>query len=139
MTAISTPKLAASTDALLRFALRADATASGLMGIAGIPLARWLARVSGTPIAFEYTVSALFIAFAVGVFALAARPSVKSVKRTGIVVASGNAVYTVATVGLVLSGVFPLTTVGVVLTLASGVYTLVMAELQYQGWRRAKA
>ena len=27
----------------------------------------------------------------------------------------------------------------VVLTLASGVYTLVFAELQYQGWRRAKA
>jgi len=26
-----------------------------------------------------------------------------------------------------------------VLTLATGVYTLVMAELQYQGWRRAKA
>lgn len=139
MTAISTPKLAAATDSLLRFALRADATASGLMGIAGISVARWLARVSGTPIAFEYTLSVLFIAFAVGVFALAARPSVKSVKRTGIVVACGNAVYTVATVGLVLSGVFPLTTVGVVLTLASGVYTLIMAELQYQGWRRAKA
>jgi hypothetical protein len=26
----------------------------------------------------------------------------------------------------------------VVLTLASGVYTAVFAELQYQGWRRAK-
>ena len=58
MTAINTPELADSTDSLLRFALRADATASGLMGIAGIPLAGWLADVSGTPIAFEYTVSA---------------------------------------------------------------------------------
>ena len=94
MTAISTPKLADSTDSFLRFALRADATASGLMGIAGIPLAGWLADASGTPIAFEYTVSALFIAFAVGVFALAARPSVK---RPGIVIAAGNALYTVAT------------------------------------------
>ena len=68
--------------------MRADATASGLMGIAGIPLAGWLADDIGHPIAFEYTVSAFFIAFAVGVFALAARPSVK---RAGIVIAAGNA------------------------------------------------
>jgi hypothetical protein len=139
MTAISTPKLAESTDSLLRFALRADATASGLMGIAAIPLAGWLARVAGTPIAFDYIVGALFIVFAAGVFVLAARPSVKSVKRTGIVIASGNALYTVASIVFVLADVVPLTTAGVVLTLATGVYTLVMAELQYQGWRRAKA
>ena len=136
MTAISTPRLKESSDSLLRFALRADATASGLMGIAGIPLAGWLAEVSGTPIAFEYTLSAFFIAFAVGVFALAARPSVK---QTGIVIAAGNVLYAVAAVVFVLADVFPLTTVGVVLTLATGVYTLVMAELQYQGVRRIKA
>lgn len=136
MTAITTPKLANSTDSFLRFVLRADATASGLMGIAGIPLAGWLAEVSGTSIAFEYAVSAFFIAFAIGVFALAARPSVKT---PGIVIAAGNLLYTVATVVFVLADVFPLTTTGVVLTLATGVYTLVMAELQYQGWRRAKA
>ena len=136
MTAITTPRLAQSSDSFLRMALRADATCSGLMGIAGIPLAGWLAKVSGTPIAFEYSVSAAFIAFAVGVFMLAARPSVK---RPGIVIAVGNLVYTVATVVLVLADVFPLTATGIVLTLASGIYTLVMAELQYQGWRRAKA
>jgi hypothetical protein len=136
MTAISTPKLAQSSDSFLRFALRTDATCSGLMGIAGIPLAGWLADVSGTPIAFEYTVSALFIGFAVGVFALAARPSVK---RPGIVIAAGNLVYTVATVVFVLADVFPLTATGIMLTLGSGVYTLVMAELQYQGWRRTRA
>ena len=136
MTAITTPRLKGSSDSLLRFALRADATASGLMGIAGIPLAGWLAEVSGTPIAFEYAVSAFFIAFAGGVFALAARPSVK---QTGIVVAAGNVLYAVAAVVFVLADVFPLTTVGVVLTLATGVYTLVMAELQYQGVRRIKA
>ena len=136
MTAITTPRLKGSSDSLLRFALRADATASGLMGIAGIPLAGWLAEVSGTPVAFEYAVSAFFIAFAVGVFALAARPSVK---QTGIVIAAGNVLYAVAAVVFVLADVFPLTTVGVVLTLATGVYTLVMAELQYQGVRRIKA
>ncbi len=136
MTAITTPRLKGSTDSFLRLALRADATCSGLMGIAGIPLAGWIAEISGTPIAFEYTVSAFFIAFAVGVFVLAARPSVR---QAGIVVAVGNVVYAVAAVVLVLAGVFPLTTTGVVLTLATGVYTLVMAELQYQGVRRIKA
>jgi hypothetical protein len=136
MTAITTPKLRQSNDSFLRFALRADATCSGLMGIAGIPLAGWVAEISGTPVAFEYTVGAFFIAFAVGVFALAARPSVK---RAGIVIAAGNLVYTVASVVFVLTDVFPLTGTGVFLTLAVGVYTLIMAELQYQGVRRIKA
>jgi len=135
MTAISTPKLAQSSDSFLRMALRADATCSGLMGIVGIPLAGWLSKTSGTPLAFEYSVSAFFIVFAAAVFWLAARPSVR---RSGLVIAIGNVVYTVATIALVLADVFPLTTIGVVLTLSTGVYTLVMAELQYQGVRRIK-
>ena len=136
MSAISTPRLRESNDSFLRFALRADAAASGLMGLAGIPLAGWLARTSGTPVAFEYTVSAVFIAFAVGVFAFAAGPSVRT---TGIVIAVGNVAYAVATVVFVLADVFPLTTAGVLLTLATGAYTLIMAELQYQGIRRITA
>ena len=136
MSAITTPRLSESTDSFLRFALRADAICSGLMGIAGIPLAGWLAKTSGTPVWFEYSLSAFFIVFAAAVFWLAARPSVRG---AGIVVAIGNVVYTVASIAFVLADVFPLTTIGVVLTLATGVYTLVMAELQYQGVRRIKA
>lgn len=135
MTATTTPKLPVANDSFLRFALRADATCSGLMGIAAIPLAGWLAEISGTSTAFEYGMGAFFIAFAIGVFVVAARPSVK---QAGIVIAAGNVFYTVATVVFVLVGVFPLTTFGVVATLATGVYTLVMAELQYQGVRRIK-
>jgi hypothetical protein len=136
MSAITTPRLSESTDSFLRFAMRADAVCSGLMGIAGIPLAGWLAETCGTPISFEYSVSAFFIVFAAAVFWLAARPSVR---QAGMVIAIGNVGYTVATIALVLADVFPLTTIGVVLTLATGVYTLVMAELQYQGVRRIKA
>lgn len=135
MTATTTPKLGAATDSFLRFALRADATCSAIMGIAGIPLAGWLAEISGTSKAFEYSMGAFFIAFAIGVFVLAARPSVK---QAGIVIAAGNVLYTVASIVFVLAGVLPLTTTGVVLTLATGVYTLIMAELQYQGVRRIK-
>ena len=48
MTAISTPKRADSTDAFLRFALRADAATSGLMPVSPVfPLAGWLADAVG--------------------------------------------------------------------------------------------
>jgi hypothetical protein len=136
MTAITTSHLKESNDSLLRLAIRADAIVSGLAGIVGIPLAGWLAEASGTPKAFEYSMSAFFVAYGVVVLALAARPSVR---RTGMVLAAGNLLFTVASVVLVLADVFPLTTTGVVLTLATGVYTLVFAELQYQGVRRVKA
>ncbi len=136
MTAISTPRLKESSDSLLRFAMRADATLSGLAGIAAVPLAGWLADTSGTTKAFEYSMGAFFIVYGLGVLWLAARPSVR---RAGIVLATGNLLFTVASVGLVLADVFPLTTTGVVLTLGTGAYTAVFAELQYQGWRRAKA
>jgi hypothetical protein len=135
MSAITTSRLSESTDSLLRFAMRADAVLTGLAGIAGIPLAGWLAELSGTSTAFEYSMAAFFIAYGLVVFGLAALPSVR---RAGMAVVIANLLYTVAAVVFVLADVFPLTTTGVVLTLATGVYTAVFAELQYQGWRRAK-
>jgi hypothetical protein len=122
-------------DGFLRLAMRADAVITGLAGVAGIPLAGWLAETSGTTTAFEYGMAAFFIAYGVVVFGLAALPSVRS---AGMAVIVANLLYTVASVIFVLADVFPLTTTGVVLTLAAGAYTLVFAELQYQGWRRAK-
>jgi hypothetical protein len=136
MTAISTPRLKESSDSLLRFAMRADAILSGLAGIAAIPLAGWLAETSGTTKAFEYSMGAFFVVYGLAVLWLAARPSVR---RAGMVLAIGNLLFTVASVVLVLADALPLTTTGVVLTLGTGVYTAVFAELQYQGWRRAKA
>jgi CHASE2 domain-containing sensor protein len=118
MTAITTPRFKESTDSLLRFAMRADAILSGITGIASIPLAGWLAEISGTTKAF------------------AAKPSVR---RAGLMVAIGNVLFTVACVVFVLADVFPLTTTGVALILGTGVYTAAIGELQYQGWRRAKA
>jgi hypothetical protein len=135
MTAIST-RLNESTDSLLRFAMRADAVLTGLAGVAALPLAGWLSELSGTTRAFEYSMSAFFIVYGIAVLGLAALPSVRV---AGIAVIIANLLYTVAAVVLVLSDWMPLTTTGVVLTLATGVYTLVFAELQYQGWRRVKA
>ncbi|OBH84864.1 MULTISPECIES: hypothetical protein [unclassified Mycobacterium] len=123
-------------DGLLRLAMRADAAISGLVGLAGIPLAGRLAELSGTTKGFEYAMGAFLIGYGVVVFALAARPSVL---RAGMAVIIANVAYTVAAVVLVLTDVFPLTSAGVALNLAAGAYTLVFAELQYQGWRRARA
>jgi hypothetical protein len=122
-------------DGLLRLAMRADAAISGLVGLAGIPLAGWLAELSGTTKTFEYGMAAFLIAYGVVVFGLARLPSVH---RTGMGVIIANLLYTVAAVVLVLADVFPLTSAGVVLNLAAGVYTLLFAELQYQGWRRCQ-
>jgi hypothetical protein len=135
MTAITTPRLKESTDSLLRFAMRADAILSGLAGIAGVALAHRVAELSGTTAAFEYAMGAFFIAYGVLGLALASLPSVR---RAGFWMAVGNLLYTVGSVVFVLADVFPLTTTGVVATLAVAVYTLVFAELQYQGVRRIK-
>jgi hypothetical protein len=123
-------------DGVLRLAMRADAVITGFAGVAGIPLAGWLAETSRTSTAFEYGMSAFFIAYGVVVFGLAALPSVR---RAGMGVIIANLLYTVAAAGFVVADVFPLTTTGVVLTLGSGVYTAIFAELQYQGWRRMRA
>ncbi|OBI41206.1 hypothetical protein [Mycobacterium sp. E796] len=123
-------------DGVLRFAMRADAVISGLVGLAGIPLAGRLADLSGTTKAFEYGMAAFLIAYGVAVMGLAALPSVR---RAGMGVIVANLLYTAAAIVLVLADVFPLTSAGVVLNLAAGAYTLIFAELQYQGWRRARA
>jgi hypothetical protein len=135
MSAITVPATT-TRDSFLRFALRLDAVISGLMGVVGVALAPWIAELSGTTPAFEYTLSALFIVYGVAVVALSRRPSVR---QTGVACAIGNLVYTAAAVIMVLADVFPLTTTGIVATLGSGVFTLVMADLQYLGLRRIRA
>ena len=124
------------TDSLLRLGMRADAVLTGLMGVVAVPLAGWIAEVSGTTVGFERAMAAFFIAYGVVVFALS---RLRSVLTPGLIVIIGNVAFTIGAVALVLADVFPLTTLGVVLTLGSGVYTLAFAELQYVGWRRARA
>ena len=133
MTATNSPRLNEARDSLLRFAMRADAVLSGLAGIAVLIFAHQLAALCGTGPVVEYTLGGSFVVFSVVVMALAARPSIR---MSGLVLAIGNLLFSVATVVVVLAGVWPLTTAGVVLVLGTGVYTLVMAELQYQGVRR---
>ena len=135
MTAAITTRIEESTDALLRFAMRADAVLSGLAGVAGLPLAGWLAELSGTTTTIEYAMAAFFIGYGVVVFGLATLPKVAT---AGTVVIAANLLYTAAAVGIVVTDAWTLTTAGVVLTLATGIYTLAFAELQYLGLRRLR-
>ena len=136
MTAITANPATTTKDAFLRFAMRLDAVLIGLMGIAGLAFAPRIAELSGTTPAIEYSLGAFFLAGGVAGYALSL---LRHVRIPGIAVVVGNVVYAVGAVAVVLAGVWPLTTTGVVLTLVSGVYALVMADLQYLGLRRLRA
>jgi hypothetical protein len=136
MTTVTADTTTGTKDAFLRFAMRLDAVITGIMGVAAVALASRVADLSGTTPAIEYSIGGAFIVYGIAVYALSRRTHVRT---SGTALVAGNVIYTVLAIAVVLAGVWPLTTLGVVLTLASGVYTLVMADLQYLGLRRLSA
>lgn len=128
---IPTRLLYDSTDSLLRFAMRADATLTGLCGLAVAFVADPLSRLTGLTSGEEYGMGAFFVLYGLVVFSLAALPNLR---RAGIGVVVANIVYTLA--AIVAAEAVPMTTTGVAATLASGVYTAAFAGLQYLGVRR---
>ncbi|BBX63063.1 hypothetical protein MSAS_22370 [Mycobacterium saskatchewanense] len=133
MTAISGPtrRLYDSTDSLLRFAMRADATLTGLCGLAVAFVADPLSSLLGLTSLREYALGAAFVLYGLVVFSLAALPNLR---RVGFGVIVANVVCTVA--AWVAAEAVPMTSLGVAATLAIGVYTAGFAVLQYLGVRR---
>ena len=134
MTAISgttTRPLYDSTDSLLRFAMRADATLTGLGGLAVAFVADPLSSLTGLTSVQEYGIGAFFVLYGLVVFSLAALPNLR---RAGISVVVANIVYTLA--AIVAADAVPMTATGLAAALASGVYTAAFAGLQYLGVRR---
>ena len=129
--ALTTRPLYDSTDSLLRFAMRADATLTGLCGLAVAFVADPLSSLTGLTSGQEYALGAFFVLYSLVVFSLAALPNLRGV-GTGVVVA--NVVFTL--VAVVAAAAVPMTALGVAATLASGVYTAAFAGLQYLGVRR---
>lgn len=123
-----------STDSLLRFAMRLDATLTGLMGLAVAVAADPISRMTGLTSGQEYSMGAFFVLYGLVVFSLAALPNLR---RAGIGVVAANLVYTLAAIAA--AELVPMTAAGVAATLASGVYTAAFAGLQYLGVRRLEA
>jgi hypothetical protein len=141
MTSVSglpTRPLYDSTDSLLRFALRADATLTGLCGLVVALFADPLSAVTGLTSGQEYAIGAFFVLYGLVVFSLAA---LQNLRRAGIGVVIANIAFTLGTLlaVTVAAEAVPMTATGVALTLASGVYTAFFAGLQYLGVRRLPA
>jgi hypothetical protein len=136
MTAIMSRPLSSSTDALLRFALRLDATLTGAAGLSVAAFADPMSSLTGLSGTTEYLLGAAFVAYGLVVYSLAA---VTDLRRVGTGVSIANVVCTVATLVIVLADAAPLTEAGIAATLATGVYTAFFAYLQYLGVRRLRA
>jgi hypothetical protein len=139
MTAVSGPvtrPLSDSTDSLLRFAMRADATVTGLMGLIVAAAADPISSLTGLTSLQEYSLGAGFVLCGLAVFVLAALPNLR---HAGIGVAVANIVYTLVAIAVVAADSLPLTAIGVSATLASALYTAVFGYLQYLGVRRLRA
>lgn len=122
------------TDSLLRLAMRLDAVLVGISGIALLAAAGWFADLTGLPTSVEYGVGIFSVVYGIGVFALA---GIERVRPAGIGTVIANAACTVIALAAVFT--MTLTTAGVVVVIVTGLYTLVMAELQYVGVKRIPA
>ena len=136
VTGLATRPFADSTDSLLRFAMRLDATLTGLCGLAIAAAADPISSLTGLSSIAEYGIGAFFVFYGLVVFGLAAAPDLR---RAGIGVVIANIVFTVAAVVVVAADALPLTATGVGATLASGVFTALIGYLQYLGVRRLPA
>jgi hypothetical protein len=133
---LGTRPFADSTDSLLRFAMRLDATLTGLAGLLIAAAADPISSMTGLSSISEYGLGAFFVLYGLVVFTLAAVPDLR---RAGIGVVIANVIFTVAAVVVVAADALPLTETGIAATLASGVYTALIGYLQYLGVRRLPA
>lgn len=123
----------ASTDSLLRFALRADATLCGGLGLLVTMAADPLSRLSGLSPTSEWIGGAALVAYGALLYMLA---GVVHVRRVGIGVLAGNIAFAVLVAVVLVAGWLPLTELGVVSTVTFTVVTLAFAYAQYLGVRR---
>ena len=125
-----------STDSLLRFAMRLDATLGGFVGLFIALMADPLSALTGLSSVTEFSGGALLVLGGLAVYGLAAAPDLR---RVGVGLIVGNVVLTVAALVVVAVGAFPLTAAGVAAMLATAGYFALMGYLQYLGVRRLPA
>jgi len=125
--------LSDSSDSLLRFAIRADATVCAGLGLMLAFAADPLSRLSGLSATAEWLTGAALVVYGVVLYVLAAVPHVR---RVGVGIVVLNVVAAVGLGGVVVAGLLPLTGTGVAMMLTTVAATLGLARLQYLGVRR---
>ncbi|MGV9803215.1 hypothetical protein ACWDTP_34685 [Mycobacterium sp. NPDC003449] len=133
MTAILNRPLSDSTDSLLRFALRADATLCAGVGLLVAMAADLLARISGLSATAGWILGAGLAGYGALLYVLAA---LSDIRKVGVAVVVGNVAFSVGAVTAVLAGWLPLTETGADLLLGFVAATAGLAWLQYRGVRR---
>jgi hypothetical protein len=133
MTTITNRPVNQSTDSLLRFALRADATLCAGLGLLVAMTADALSRISGLSPTSEWIAGAALVGYGVALYVAA---GLHDVRRVGIGVLAGNIAFAVAVVVVLATGWLPLTEFGVAATIAFTAVTLAFAYAQYLGVRR---
>jgi len=101
VTPLTTRPFDDSTDSLLRFAMRLDATLSGAIGLFVALMADPLSPLTGLSSAAEFSAGALLVFGGLAVFGLAASPDLR---RAGIAIIGANVVLTVAVLLLLAIG-----------------------------------
>ena len=133
MTAIHTRPVRESTDSLLRFALRADATLCAGLGLLVAMAADPLSQLSGLSSTSEFIGGTALVIYGAVLYMAAGLPDVR---RVGISVLAGNIAFAVLVTAVLVAGWLPLTDLGVDATVAFTVATLAFAYAQYLGVRR---
>jgi hypothetical protein len=134
MTTVTTTA-ARDTHRSLRAALRLDAAASGVLGLAAAAGGGALATPIGLPAAMLTGVGVFLVVYAAGLLVLA---GTRMVPRGAVwVVVLGNSAWVLLSLGLVVAAWDQLTVLGVVVVLAQAAAVAVFADLQWAaGLRR---
>lgn len=123
---------------LLRFALRFDAISTALAGILLLLAADWLVEPLGPPLGVQLAHAVFLICYGNVVYALSWLGG-NALRSVGIGVVVCNLAYTALAVLTVIERPVPLTTAGTTLVIVFGVYTALMADLQFMGLRRLRS
>ena len=124
-----------SPDRLLRNALRANATFSGLSGLCGALASAAIAGSLGPAPTIVLSQGVMLLGFSVALFWLSTRPEIPLRLALAVVVLD---LLWVATTAAPLLASGELTSVGVPVVLALAAIVLGFAYLQYQGVRRVR-
>jgi hypothetical protein len=133
MTAITTRPLSDSTDSLLRFAMRADATVCGGLGLFIAFAADPLSGLTGLTTAGQFLAGAALAGYGFLLYVLAAAGALR---RIGIGVVAANTAFVATALTVLAAGWLHLTAIGNTAALAFTALTLALGYLQYLGVRR---